>query len=133
MKLELIRQVFTPEYTLGALLINGEHFCYTVEDTVRNGEKVHGKTAIPYGTYKVIMTMSNRFKVMMPLLVNVPGFEGIRVHSGNTAIDTEGCLILGLARTANGVAQSRVACAKFYDLMEHSVGDIFITISNATA
>lgn len=132
MKLELIRQVFTNDYTLGVLLINGKHICYTVEDVVRpNGGKIHGKTAIPYGTYKVIMTMSNRFKVMMPLLVSVPNFEGVRIHSGNTSADTEGCLILGMGRTPNGVSQSRIACASVYDLIEHAIDEVTITISKA--
>jgi Family of unknown function (DUF5675) len=131
MKLELRRQVLELDYTLGELFVNGEHFCYTVEDTVRpdDAAKIMGRTAIPYGTYKVIMTMSNRFKVVMPLLCNVRGFEGVRIHSGNTSADTEGCLILGYVKTANGVAQSRVACAALYDLIEKADA-CEITISN---
>lgn len=129
MKLLLTRQVFTDDYTLGELLVSGEHFGYTAEDVVRHdGEKVDGKTAIPKGTYKVIMNMSNRFKVVMPLLIDVPNFEGVRIHSGNTSADTEGCLIVGNTRTANGVSDSRTACAKLYDLMEKET-DIEITIS----
>ena len=121
MKIELVRQQLADTFTLGEVFIDGVHFCYSVEDKVRpNGEKVHGETAIPAGTYDIAMTMSNRFKVVMPLLLNVKGFDGVRIHAGNTSADTEGCLILGYVKTANGVAQSRVACAKIYDLLEHS-------------
>jgi len=130
MKLELIRDIFTDTFTLGKLNVNGEFFAYTVEDKVRkpNEVKVFGETAIPYGTYKIAMTMSNRFKVVMPLLLNVDGFEGVRIHSGNTSADTEGCLIIGNIRTDNGVADSRTACAKLYDMLEKET-DNEITIS----
>ena len=127
MELTLNRDVLNSEFTLGELLIDGVHFCYTVEDVVRIGEKVHGKTAIPYGRYKVILNMSNRFKKIMPLLIDVPQFEGVRIHSGNTALDTEGCLIVGMVRTDNGVGMSRVAFQKLMDkLSKESI--IYITI-----
>lgn len=121
MELKLKRDLLNDSYTLGKLSIDGIHFCFTVEDKVRvlkdlnldgdftdlNEGKIYGKTAIPSGKYKVILNMSNRFKIIMPLLLQVPGFEGIRVHSGNTAIDTEGCIIVGTVRTPNGVGFSR--------------------------
>lgn len=126
MELILKRQIKTKDFTLGELFINGQHFCYTVEDMVRMpGEKVFGKTAIPTGEYKVIVNMSNRFKKDMPILLNVPGFEGIRIHSGNTAADTEGCIIVGASRTINGVASSRIA---FENLMEKISGQENLTI-----
>ena len=127
MELTLNRDILNKDFTLGELLIDGQHFCYTVEDVVRNGEKVHGKTAIPYGRYKVILNMSNRFQKIMPLLLDVPQFEGVRIHSGNTALDTEGCLIVGMVRTENGVGMSRVAFQKLMDkLSKESI--IYITI-----
>ena len=109
MLLQLKRDIRTIDFTLGELFINGQHFCYTVEDTERLPfeAKVFGKTAIPKGTYKVIIDHSNHFGKDMPHILNVPGFEGIRIHSGNTSADTEGCLIVGFVRTVNGVAQSR--------------------------
>lgn len=127
MELTLNRDVLMSEFTLGELSIDGKFFCYVVEDVVRSGAKVHGKTAIPYGRYKVILNMSNRFKKIMPLLINVPQFEGVRIHAGNTALDTEGCLIVGMVRTENGVGMSRVAYTK---LMEKLTGQnsIYITI-----
>ena len=116
MKLSLIRKSQSEDFTLGELSIDGQFFCYTVEDKVRPvGEKVFGKTAIPAGTYKVIINMSNHFKKEMPLLLNVPGFEGVRIHSGNTAEDSEGCIIIGMVKTENGVGMSRVAFTKMMD------------------
>ena len=105
MKLTLKRIALRPTYTIGKLYIDDVYFCDTIEDTVRdlnkngkfdNGEKkVHSKTAIPYGTYEIKWTYSPRFKKYTPRLMNVPSFEGIRIHAGNTNADTEGCLILG--------------------------------------
>jgi hypothetical protein len=105
MKLTLKRIALRPTYTIGKLYIDDVYFCDTIEDTVRdinkngkfdNGEKkVHSKTAIPYGNYEIKWTYSPRFKKYTPQLMNVPSFEGIRIHAGNTSSDTEGCLILG--------------------------------------
>src|SRR5574343_976097 len=95
MKLELIRHAIKDTYTIGKLFIDGTYFCDTLEDYVRAGEKVFGKTAIPTGTYDVQITYSNRFKQPMPLLIDVPGFSGIRIHPGNTAEDTHGCILVG--------------------------------------
>lgn len=111
LNLKLERDVLTPEYTLGKLFLQGQFFCYTVEDAVRR-EKVYGKTAIPAGIYKITLTMSNRFKKILPLLHDVPNYAGVRIHAGNTAADTEGCIIIGLNRTENGVASSRLAMDK---------------------
>lgn len=110
MKLEVIRQPSSGNCTLGELLVNGEHECWTLEDVVRpNGEKVYGETAIPYGTYRVVVSFSNRFQCDLPLLVDVPNFTGIRIHPGNTAADTHGCLLVGRSKTASSVTESRVA------------------------
>ena len=80
MELTLKRDILADGYTLGLLSVDGKHYCYTVEDKVREGVKIPGKTAVPYGRYKVIVNMSNRFKKLMPLLIDVPGFEGVRIH-----------------------------------------------------
>ncbi len=118
MELKLIRDVKASTFTLGKLFIDGTLFCYTVEDKDRDanndgdikdvGEvKVYGETAIPKGEYKVILSMSNRFKKLMPEVLKVEGFEGIRIHAGNTAIDSHGCIIVGTVRVPNGVGLSR--------------------------
>lgn len=95
MKLKLVREVFGDKATIGKLYVNKDFECYTLEDKVRDTEKVFGETAIPYGVYQVILSMSPRFKRVLPLLVAVPGFEGVRIHPGNKPEDTEGCLLVG--------------------------------------
>lgn len=119
MNLLLTRDVFSNTFTLGKLDINGEFFCYTCEDRVRpKGIKIWGETAIPPGEYHISLTWSNRFKKVLPLIVSVPGFEGIRIHSGNTADDTEGCVLLGKTRTDNGVGDSRKAMAEIMPILK---------------
>jgi hypothetical protein len=113
MEIKVIRKVFTGESTIGEMSINGTFFCYTLEDVVRTGEKVYGKTAIPKGKYEVIVNYSNRFKQLMPLLLSVPNFEGIRIHTGNKSEDTHGCLLLGEVKGVNFIGQSKVAYGKF--------------------
>lgn len=115
MNLLLERDVCARDCTLGKLSIDGAFSCYTVEDVVRpEGEKIHGRTAIPSGRYRVVITHSPRFNRNLPLLLDVPNFEGIRIHAGNTAADTEGCILPGFKRTANGVAESRLAFEALY-------------------
>lgn len=114
MKLLLRRENCAENYTRGRLFIDGVFECWTMEDTDRfmesGGEKIYGKTCIPRGEYEVIVTMSNRFKRRLPLLKDVPGFEGIRIHPGNTAQDTEGCILVGVKDDAreDRVLMSRV-------------------------
>lgn len=138
MELKLKRTKFSSNYTLGELFINGMFFCYTVEDVDRDinkdgdlddtGEtKVYGETAIPKGIYKVILSMSNRFKKLLPEVLDVKGFAGIRIHSGNTALDSHGCIIVGLQKTADGVASSRDAMNKLMNKLD-GVKDITLTI-----
>ena len=95
MELKLRRFEFGTTYTIGKLYVDDVYFCFTLEDKVREGEKVDGQTAIPYGTYSVIIDHSNRFNRDLPHILNVPGFEGVRIHTGNTSADTEGCILVG--------------------------------------
>jgi hypothetical protein len=142
MKFELIRDTFTEHSTIGSLLIDGEHFSYTLEDTDRQrladgsiipwaGElKVPGETAIPYGTYQVIINRSKRFKSLMPLLLNVPDFEGVRIHTGNTAENVEGCVLIGYTKAKNFVGDSRADFLAFFDLLSEALksGKVYIKI-----
>lgn len=114
MKITVKRTFKGPEYTIGKLYIDGAYFCDTLEDTVRK-VKIAGKTAIPAGTYKVKKTMSPRFKKILPEILNVPNFSGVRIHSGNTAADTDGCLLLGLNKAKGQVLCSKDAMAFFMD------------------
>ena len=95
-----MREPSKNDTTLGSLFIDDHWQCHTLEDVIRPaGEKVRNKTAIPPGRYKLILSMSNRFKKIMPEVLNVPMFTGIRIHSGNTAKDTAGCLLVGQTRS----------------------------------
>ena len=103
LNLHLKRHTFTETETLGNLLANGKLFCYTLEDKVRKaGEaKVYGETAIPAGRYEVVVDMSNRFKRLMPRLLKVPNFEGVRLHGGNFAKDSHGCPLVAYNQFKN--------------------------------
>lgn len=122
-----------PGCTIGHLAWDGTFQCYTLEDTVRApGIKVPGATAIPPGRYKVIIDFSNRFQKPMPHVLNVPGFEGIRIHCGNTAADTEGCILLGSGADARQgvISGSRIAFDAFFPKLQAALaaGDVFLTI-----
>lgn len=112
MNILLDRDVLVTTYTLGKLSVDGRHIGYTLEDPMREivtergytwmrRLKLAGRTAIPAGRYEVIVSFSQRFRRMLPLLLRVPDFEGIRIHGGNTVDDTEGCPLLGLERDIN--------------------------------
>lgn len=111
MILELLRDEEAPSKTFGKLFVDGKYFGETLEDKDRDleagGEKVYGETAIPRGRYRVRVSMSRRFKREMPEVLDVPGFEGVRIHGGNTEEDTLGCPLLGQVRTATGVANCK--------------------------
>ena len=109
MELVLVRQQMDPDVTIGSLSLGRAWSCWTCEDTVREGKKIPGKTAIPKGLYDVVITWSPRFKRFLPLLLDVPNFEGIRIHPGNYAEDTEGCILVGMDRLPKGVGRSRIA------------------------
>jgi len=128
MKLTLIRRPSANGSTIGQLSVDGDHECFTCEDVVRAGEKVYGKTAIPAGTYRVVITMSPRFKRRLPLLLDVPGFTGVRIHVGNTADDTEGCILPGRGVSGARVTQSVLAFNALFSKLDAAAGDVWIEI-----
>ena len=104
LELKVIRKVFSPKSTIGELYVGDDFLSYTLEDVVRpDGVKIFGETAIPAGRYGVLVNLSPRFKKEMPLLLNVPGFEGVRIHSGNTAADTHGCILVGRSKAEDRI------------------------------
>ena len=113
MNLSLIRDTFTEHSTTGKLFIENEFVCFVLEDQDRKleagGKKVYGRTAIPRGRYKIELDWSPKYGRDMPHLIDVPQFEGIRIHTGNRSTDTEGCLIPGQERTDNYVRNSKLA------------------------
>jgi len=123
MKIEVLRSMLNPTCTIGELSIDGEFVCFTLEDVVRpeGAEKVYGQTAIPYGKYDVLVTHSPHFDRDLPLLVDVPDFEGVRIHPGNTAADTAGCLLVGFNHTDGSVTESRLAFDAVFARIEAAV------------
>lgn len=132
MKLEVYRKYRKDGYSIGLLYINGKFICNTLEDTDRGlksgmseaaiaAVKVKGKTAIPTGVYSVLITYSPKFKKVMPILCNVRGFSGIRIHSGNTAEDTEGCILCGMNTEVGKITHSRFWTEKVYEYIRQGI------------
>ena len=147
MKLEVVRKWKRDTYTIGALYVNGVRFCDTLEDKDRGlkqtdslatikSRKVYGETAIPLGTYKVLMdVVSPKYSLVafyknlcggkMPRLQNVPGFDGILIHPGSSALDTYGCLLVGKNSVKGRLTQSRDTFKALYAKMlaAHKAGE----------
>lgn len=143
MELKLTRTWLTKNSTIGELSINGKFECYVLEDNFPTPYvKVFGKTCIPLGRYQVIVTNSPRFSqltghpVDLPLLVNVPGYEGVRIHPGNTAADTEGCLLPGTTRGVDVVNNSRIAFNALFPKIQTAIANgeaVHITVEVAAS
>ena len=117
MDLLVKRLEFSDDSTIGELSVDGQFECYTLEDKVRP-VKIKGKTAIPAGQYEVVINFSQRFQKPLPLLLNVPNFEGVRIHPGNVSANTEGCILVGDTKGVNFVGQSRVAFNRLFQKMK---------------
>ena len=129
MLIEVKRFEFKDTHTVGKMYVDGIYECYTLEDAVRNGTKVIGKTAIPIGTYKLIIDASIRFKQDMPHILDVPDFTGVRIHAGNTSADTDGCILLGSTWAGKDfIGNSKIAYKKFFDKLKQNK-TVSITIS----
>lgn len=131
MKIDVKRIQLANNYTIGKMYLNNEYFCDTLEDTDRGlkqdlpieeneRRKVKGQTAIPVGHYNVYLTFSPRFKKQMPLINNVPAFEGVRIHAGNTQQDTEGCILVG-KRNGGTLIFSRDTFARLFNRIDEAL------------
>lgn len=139
MELSLKRTNIGESSTIGEMYIGPRFECFTLEDKVREVEgqpvgmwKIKGRTAIPRGRYQVKLTESAKFGKVMPQLMDVPGYEGIRIHSGNTEADTEGCLLVGTAKGTTMIYNSRATFATLYPKLETAINngeEIWITIT----
>lgn len=129
MRIELVRIAFKDTYTIGKLYVDGKYFSDVLEDKDRGldssmseseilEKKVKGQTAIPTGHYVINITYSPKYKRMMPLLLDVKGFSGIRIHSGNSPKDTEGCLLVGKNKKVGMVLESRDTYQRLFKIME---------------
>ena len=130
MKLVLRRIARRPTYTIGNLYIDGEFLCNTLEDTDRGLHqdmplseikriKVANETAIPTGTYKVIVNQSPKFGRLLPRLLDVPGFDGILIHRGNTDKDTSGCPLVGENKVVGKVINSTLYELKLVEMLKN--------------
>ena len=139
MKIEVKRIAKRSTYTIGKMYIDGNYFCDTLEDVDRGINqkdsldtikkiKVAGATAIPTGIYKVIVNMSPKFQRNLPRLIDVPGFEGILIHRGNTDKDTAGCILVGENKVVGKVINSTVYEKKLVNILQNTKEDITITI-----
>lgn len=136
MELLLQREPSVDGATIGRFFINGTFFGFTCEDVTRApGVKIPGETAIPLGRYRVIVNMSQRFGRPLSLVIGVDNFTGIRMHSGNGSKDTEGCILIGLARSHNQVLSSRAAMDILLPRIQHALKteDCWLTIEPAPA
>ena len=128
MQNKIERKYSNPKSTIGEWYIEGEFECNTLEDLdryleERNNEKVEGETAIPRGVYKIIIDKSERFKRDMPHLLDVPLFSGVRIHSGNTEVDTAGCILVGeyVSDDGKSLINSKKAFDKLFAKMKEAI------------
>jgi hypothetical protein len=129
-ELRLERMDSAGDCMIGKLYVDEEFECYTLEDPERS-TKIHGKTAIPAGRYEAVITQSLRFCRELPLLLNVPNFEGVRIHLGNTAGDTEGCILVGATTNGTSIGQSKPAFDRLFDKLKTASinGKIFMELA----
>lgn len=138
MKLTDDRIFKSDDYTIGKLYIDNEYFCDTLEDPVRDlksdgSGKVYGETAIPAGTYKVILNKSPRFKRVLPRLLGVPFFEGVLIHAGNSSKDSSGCILVGKNTKKGMVLESKKYEKLLVQTLQEALDrgeEITITIKN---
>ena len=129
MNLKLTRTKLYSHCVIGQLYLNDQFQCYTLEDLPRES-KVENNTCIPQGDYQVVLDHSERFHRIMPHLLEVPGFSGIRIHSGNTDKDTEGCILVGQYAGPGYLEKSHLAFDSLFPKLEQCSEPISIQIEN---
>ena len=137
MNLDLLRDRVADEFTLGLFSVDGEAWGFTCEDTDRQLEKdldhvsehkIYGKTAIPRGRYRVTVSFSPHFGRILPEVHDVPGFSGVRIHGGNTAADSLGCVLLGRRRTSNGCMDCQPVVDRLIAAIRDTTEDVYLEI-----
>lgn len=145
MTIQVVRKVYTDKSTISEVYINNKLICYMLEDKDRGllqqmsieeikKKKVYAITAIPLGKYEVVITYSNRFKKDLPLLLNVPGYEGVRIHPGNTAENTEGCLLPLTSHSVDIGYDSKLAFNKLFTIIKEVIQNkekVYIEITSS--
>lgn len=137
MELKLNRIFLGSSATIGELWVNDTHLCDTLEDRVRpEGEKIYGKTAIPEGIYEMVLSYSPRFKKILPEILNVPNFTGIRIHCGNSSADSSGCILVGTwdGEKEDWISDSKIAFNELMSLLQKAADNkekVAITINNS--
>jgi hypothetical protein len=137
MELTLNRIFLGSSATIGELYVDREHIADTLEDRVRpEGEKIYGKTAIPEGTYEMVLSYSPRFKKILPEILNVPNFTGIRIHCGNSSADSSGCILVGTwdGEKEDWISDSKIAFNELMSLLQKAADNkekVAITINNS--
>lgn len=115
----------TNDYTIGQMFIDDEYFCDTLEDTVRDltnvKDKIYGRTAIPAGTYSVILDYSGHFKKLLPHILDIPFFSGVRIHGGNDVEDTNGCILVGSYHHAGYITESQTTMEKLMKKLRETI------------
>lgn len=146
MTIKVIRKTYTDKSTISDVYIDDKFICYILEDKDRGllqqmsteeikKKKQYAVTAIPLGKYEVIVTYSNRFKKDLPLLLNVPGYEGVRIHPGNTDANTEGCLLPGSSKSTDFVGESKKAFEVLFNHIKQAIAKkekVWVEILNST-
>lgn len=138
MEWSVVRKFFNQNYTIGKLIVNGERYCDTLEDVVRNlqdydhdgkwDNKVFGQTAIPCGRYQVIVTYSPKFAKRLPELLNVPGFTNIRIHAGADAKHTDGCILIGENRKRGRLINGGYYQSKLVEMIDEMEEPLYLTV-----
>lgn len=139
LELKVVRAWKKPTYTIGKFFVDGERLFESLEDKDRGltsdmplaeikKKKVYGETAIPTGRYRVKLTYSPKFRRILPEVLDVKGFSGIRIHAGNTAKDSLGCLLVGWNKKTGMVVDSRKALQKLMSILDNTTREIWLTI-----